>query len=211
MPRAGPSKVAKKPSPAVSISRPRNRSSSRRTRCVVLVEQLAPAPVAELGRALGRADDVGEEHGREHAIRLGPGPDAREELLDLVDDRVGIARPDEVLVAGELDELRARDLLRRSSVPPRRSTSRSPARWRTSVGTRIVGRTLADVDLRVHPQERDGGARAGAAPQVGRPARRLKRLVARSAPGRSMSISAAPGALDRSIRPRAPPASGAHG
>src|SRR5262245_29466796 len=29
--RAGPSKVARKPSPAVSISRPRNRSSSRRT------------------------------------------------------------------------------------------------------------------------------------------------------------------------------------
>lgn len=32
MARAGPSKVAKKPSPAVSTSVPRNRSSSRRIR-----------------------------------------------------------------------------------------------------------------------------------------------------------------------------------
>ena len=68
--RAGPSKLARKPSPAVSISRPRKRSSCAAHGGVVRLEQLAPAPVAELGRALGRADDVGEEHRRQHAVRL---------------------------------------------------------------------------------------------------------------------------------------------
>src|SRR5262245_25806837 len=38
---------------------------------VVTVEQIVPAPVAEACRLLGRADNVGEQHGREHAIGLG--------------------------------------------------------------------------------------------------------------------------------------------
>ena len=37
---------------------------------VVLAQESSPAPVAELGGTLGRADDVREEHGREHAVRL---------------------------------------------------------------------------------------------------------------------------------------------
>ena len=37
---------------------------------VVLGEELRPPPVAELGRTLGRPDDVREEHGREDAVRL---------------------------------------------------------------------------------------------------------------------------------------------
>ena len=78
--RAGPSKVARKPSPAVSTSRPRKRASCAPDRRVVRLEQLAPAPVAELARALGRADDVGEEHRREHAVRLGRLAHAGQEL-----------------------------------------------------------------------------------------------------------------------------------
>src|SRR5919197_928590 len=41
---------------------------------VVRLEQLAPAPVAELHRALRRADDVGEEDGCEDAVGLGRRP-----------------------------------------------------------------------------------------------------------------------------------------
>ena len=37
---------------------------------VMRVEELAPAPVAELGGVRGRADDVGEEHRREDAVRF---------------------------------------------------------------------------------------------------------------------------------------------
>ena len=38
---------------------------------MVLLQELAPGAVAELGRLRGRADDVGEEDGREHPLRLG--------------------------------------------------------------------------------------------------------------------------------------------
>src|SRR5206468_3485570 len=41
---------------------------------VVVLQQLAPRAVAELGRPGRRADDVGEKHGGEHAVRLGSEP-----------------------------------------------------------------------------------------------------------------------------------------
>src|SRR5262245_32053327 len=37
---------------------------------VVALEQLAPTGIAELGHLLRRADDVGEEDGRKHAVGL---------------------------------------------------------------------------------------------------------------------------------------------
>ena len=66
---------------------------------VVVGEQGLPADVAELGRPLGRADDVGEQDGRQHASRLGRRPDAGDERLDLGDHRVLVAGPDEVVDA----------------------------------------------------------------------------------------------------------------
>src|SRR5919197_291292 len=77
---------------------------------VVRLEQLAPAPVAELHRALRRADDVGEEDGREDAVGLGRRPRPGQELLDLVHDLVGVD-PRDVVVPGQLDEACARDVL----------------------------------------------------------------------------------------------------
>ena len=69
--RAGPSNVARNPSPvdpdllaAVALE------LASRTSRWWSASSCRPAPVAELGGALGRADDVGEEHGREHAIGL---------------------------------------------------------------------------------------------------------------------------------------------
>ena len=41
-------------------------------RGMVLLEQVAPAPVAELGGLLGRADEIGEQHRRQHAIGRPP-------------------------------------------------------------------------------------------------------------------------------------------
>ena len=78
---------------------------------VVVGEQPLPAGVSELGRQSRRPDDVGEQHGREHPARIEHRPDAGHEVLDLGDDRVLVAGPDEVVGAGQLDVLRARDVL----------------------------------------------------------------------------------------------------
>ena len=45
---------------------------------VVPVEQHAPLPVAQLHGAVGRTDDVGEQHGREHAVGVEHGRGAGE-------------------------------------------------------------------------------------------------------------------------------------
>src|SRR5205823_14646140 len=51
---------------------------------VVVLEQRTPTVVAELCSALSRAGDVGEQHGRQHPVRLNGTSDAGEELLHLV-------------------------------------------------------------------------------------------------------------------------------
>src|SRR5262249_49318454 len=79
-------------------------------RGMVLVEQLSPAPVAELRCAAGRVDDVREEQRRQHAVRVGNRADAGEELLDLVEQLVDAADPRDVIVAGKLDETCTGDL-----------------------------------------------------------------------------------------------------
>src|SRR5882724_1769593 len=50
---------------------------------VVLVEEVLPPPVPDLGRAFGGGDDVGEQDGSEDAVGFGEGTNAGEELLDL--------------------------------------------------------------------------------------------------------------------------------
>jgi hypothetical protein len=59
---------------------------------MVLLEQLSPPPIAQLGRPCGRADDVGEEDRRKDPLRLRVLPAARiphlrEETTDLRRDR----------------------------------------------------------------------------------------------------------------------------
>lgn len=81
--------------------------------CVVALEHVAPAAIAELDRLRRRVDDVGEEHGREHPLRLGVRP--RSGLPDLVQEashldldaiRIRIAER-QVPHARELDESRS--------------------------------------------------------------------------------------------------------
>jgi hypothetical protein len=55
---------------------------------VVRGQEPAPAPVAQLGRALGGADDVRERHGRRDPVDVGRVPPARRDVLDLVQDVV---------------------------------------------------------------------------------------------------------------------------
>jgi hypothetical protein len=96
----------------VSISSPPKRSSSVRIRGVVAAEQLGPRRVPEAHRLLRRRDEVREEDGR--AAR-GPvdgfGRTAGEELLDLVENDLGIG-DERVVVSRKFHEPRPRDPLR---------------------------------------------------------------------------------------------------
>ena len=70
---------------------------------VVPFEQGTPAGIAQLCGALGRAHDVGEQHGGEHAVADDWASHACEELLDLM-GRLAVRR--------DLDVLRVRDVSR---------------------------------------------------------------------------------------------------
>ena len=76
---------------------------------IVPAEQLLPPLVTELDRALRGVDDVGEQHGGQDSLDSRQRPDAGEELLDLVQQGVGVAREEQVVGAVELDELGSGD------------------------------------------------------------------------------------------------------
>ena len=109
-------------------------------RGVVALEQLPPAAVAELGRLLGRADDVGEEDRRQRPFGFAGAAAADEELLDLVEQRVDVAGERQVVLARAARRSGRRGSPRPSSGPGAAGTIRSPARCRTRVGTSIAGR-----------------------------------------------------------------------
>src|SRR5262249_34011525 len=58
---------------------------------IVSYEQITPSPVAEAGCLLRRADDVGEQHGREDAIVLQRRVRAGDELLHGREDPIDVA------------------------------------------------------------------------------------------------------------------------
>ena len=75
--QAGPSNVAKNPSPAVSrlpALKPRELATNYR---VMLLQEHAPTCVSETRRQLRRTHDVGEQDRGEHALRLIPSAEAR--------------------------------------------------------------------------------------------------------------------------------------
>lgn len=78
---------------------------------VVAFDQCPPALVSHLGGSLCRGDDVGEQDRRQGTIGVAPVTGAGQELLDLVDDRLPVPDPDEVIPAWEDGQLRPRDLL----------------------------------------------------------------------------------------------------
>ena len=67
---------------------------------MVRVEELSPTTVAQLLRALRRADDVGEKQRHQHTVGTRSGPRSRKELLYLVDDLVRVDIRD-VIVTGQ--------------------------------------------------------------------------------------------------------------
>ena len=114
--RVGASNVARMPSPVVLTSWPCQRSTSARATSSWRSRSLAPAPVAERRGATGGVDDVGEQHGRQHAIRV----------------LRGVQRLDLLLGPG----VRGRVTRRRARRPPARSTG---ARRRSGTDARSRG------------------------------------------------------------------------
>jgi len=75
---------------------------------MVALDEVAPACVSQLGHLLRRADDVGEEDGGEHPVKVSLlCTYTGEEALDLPDDRVAIGCPSEVVMTWQADESRA--------------------------------------------------------------------------------------------------------
>jgi hypothetical protein len=74
------------------------------------LEERHPRLVAEDVGAIRGAHDVAEHDRGEDAIVLRRRPDAGQELLDLVDDRIGVPGVGQVVDARELHELRPRDV-----------------------------------------------------------------------------------------------------
>ena len=114
--RAGPSKVARNPSPNVFTSRPRKRASSCDS-VVVPTAQNTPVAVAKFGGTLRRADDVGEKYRRQHAVWLSSSSRPGQELLDLVDDAVGdITLAERIMIGSwQFNVFRTRDMSREVS------------------------------------------------------------------------------------------------
>ena len=107
---------------------------------VMAVEQLAPAAVADLRGPLGRADDVREQDGGEHALGRPRGARAGHELLHLVDDRLDLVEEAAPSRVPGSSTKRAPGTRSRTYSAWRRSTRESSRRRITSVGTRISAR-----------------------------------------------------------------------
>src|SRR5262249_22731873 len=70
---------------------------------MMAITEVMPTPVAQHCRALGRADDIGEHHRREHPVWLGGATHTREELLNGGKNRLGITDPNTVVAPSQLE------------------------------------------------------------------------------------------------------------
>ena len=142
--------------------RPRGRgiaSSSDADGGVVVLEQVAPAPVAEPRRQLGGADDVGEQDRREHPIRLLGLARPGEELADLGDVASGSNQARGPRRAAPRTRAPAMCSRQPARVPD--VATWSPTAWMISVGTWIVGttsRTSMSNAIRANASQRAGVA-----------------------------------------------------
>jgi hypothetical protein len=105
------------------------------------VDHLTEPAVADLGGQLGRAHHVNEEHGAQEPVGAGERPLAGHELLDGIQHRVGVADEVEQVGTGELEVLRASDVLGQIARVCCAGKTTFAAWAMTSVGTLIAGST----------------------------------------------------------------------
>ena len=124
---------------------------------VVALQQGPPSAIAQLCGTLGRADDVGEQHRREHAVADDRPPHTGQEVLDLVGDGVLLAEPERPLpgklrIAGVRDVLG--DIARVALVEVRLVLRAQHQRRALHAGKHVTHIRLAD-----HRQRRGSGSR----------------------------------------------------
>src|SRR6266568_4310206 len=140
---------------------------------MVALEQLRPRAISERAGALSRSDEIGEENRGEHAILDARRAYAREKLLGLVDDVVGLPER-HVRIAWKLDESRAGDV--RGDVAALFDARIAVADAVDDECRRLHHRQgVADVGLRVHQHEvtRRAWTRRRARPRHPPPRQRL--------------------------------------
>ena len=142
--------------------------------------------------ALAAVDDVSEEQGGEHAVRLEVLPEPVRNR-SISSSNGSIALPRQVVVARQLDHARARDVLAHESRPVAPAFLCAVEHERRDADRR---QQVADVDFGVH--ESDRLARAGA-----RAASHVRRVPAEAPPGRA----ARPGRRVRASLSSPPPPS----
>lgn len=76
---------------------------------VIPLEYAPPLVIAQLRGHFGRPNDVGKEDCCQNPVQLEILPGTGKELRGFVENRVLVARPDEVIDALQLDQLRSRD------------------------------------------------------------------------------------------------------
>src|SRR4030095_13732682 len=78
---------------------------------VMLLKELQPGPISAVHHSLGRANNIREEHRREHAIRFAGWFVAGQHFLDFIDDLVAVLCPPRVIRPLEVDKTRPWDVL----------------------------------------------------------------------------------------------------
>jgi hypothetical protein len=71
---------------------------------MVFLKQLAPGPISQFRRSFRRADNVGEQDGRQNAIRLRAMAYSREKFFNLIEQRVRIPGIGCMILSRELDQ-----------------------------------------------------------------------------------------------------------
>ena len=121
---------------------------------VVALQQRAPLAVAELLCSFRRADDIGEEHGRQDLLGLRRLPEAGEKLARLRNHLICDVEPGDVIPPLELDESSTRNLLGQPAPLPERhdGIGRCVQNERGHVDRRS---DVADIDFAAEPHERN--------------------------------------------------------
>src|SRR5271157_5248133 len=147
--------------PTMSVDRVTRSGQKRR-------EQVVPAPVAEIRGCLRRSDEIDKEHRREHALRFGYVAHTGQEFLCLAEDVLVLVRPEQMILAGKLDEARAGNMFGEVAAATHvdeaitctvKDQGRRLDRWKDR----------ADVDLDIHAVERECGGWARTVTQERRP------------------------------------------
>src|SRR5208283_1501750 len=146
---------------AVSVDRITGRGQKR-------CEQVAPTPVTEIHGLLGGSYEVDKKHRGEHAVRAGDVTYTGQELLRLAEDLLVLARPEQMIVPGKLNQACSRDVL--GKVATATHVDQAIARAVKDQSRHLDRRQdRADVDIDIHAVKRDRRGRACTVPQKRRP------------------------------------------